>query len=655
MNDDNMNLDLQESDDDLDAQLAALGLFDDLDDDSGGDDESVFDLDAAFGMSETGSGAGDETDLDRQLEMLLMADQTATENFEIKDVSMAGPSQSVYDPEVDGIGMVSYVRGSHDTKSESKSTPIFENVSWATIAVTALLGLVFISVIAVAVLYAAAAIREQQDAIELTEHFVPIELPQNTANNTNTLFINHNIELGEQMFTLTHITAGATGTLFYFAEDIILDDYIFLLYNQAGNLFGRTTFDIERATSGSVLMFESLSSNTLFLTLHIQNRQTHEYIRFEYRFLRPPTFAQPVFYSRRMPVESETELHLSGLTLRHGLFDNATSRIHYSFTSTVGDQGYRINEANNVSLRDALTLPSRLTAEPAYVYFEDFGIFMGSAVFAPVLSLDSTVHAQFHGIQYFYPAPEVDISVTELFNRDQRGVPHSIPTGTMTLNLEAMEQQGFLVILTMHGVDETNQRRRTDAGMRLRIQTENGEIFVQGSANVAPQGTDMLFNLQPHIQDILTVYMDEYSLVIDWVEYEIPQISMPVPLSTTFNTPSIRRVSAELAVHEAFMSLLAYKSGHIESVGLIGLSNEKRNNDNFMSLFAPQNTSLRPMYSAVVVTGDLVTNYDYLSIVEVQWVVGEGNEMQYFHVIFQVVSQSQDGIWSIVDVRVLEG
>jgi hypothetical protein len=51
--------------------------------------------------------------LDSQLEMLLMADQSADAGFEVKDISAALPTQSVYDPEVDGMGSVQYVKGNY--------------------------------------------------------------------------------------------------------------------------------------------------------------------------------------------------------------------------------------------------------------------------------------------------------------------------------------------------------------------------------------------------------------------------------------------------------------------------------------------------------------------------------------------------------------
>jgi len=128
---------------------------------------------------------------------------------------------------------------------------------------------------------------------------------------------------------------------------------------------------------------------------------------------------------------------------------------------------------------------------------------------------------------------------------------------------------------------------------------------------------------------------------------------VPIQLNKFNNLPSARRVSAEMAITESILSLLSYKSGNISINNLVGVSSLVRFNEETMSIFAPTSTQVRPMYNATVVTGDLLNNYDYVAIVEVQWVAGVGADMEYFHGILQVTARSSDAIWSVTEIRLI--
>ncbi|MCL2839689.1 MAG: hypothetical protein FWE05_02865 [Defluviitaleaceae bacterium] len=640
--------------DDLESQLAALGI---LDDDNDDDPFSMLEsMDKSEGTTAEPTTMGDGgLDLDAQLEALLSADQSADEDFEIRDISITPQNQSVYDPEVEDMGVFQYVKGTFKAEGEQTKRGFFEDISpWKMLA-TAGIGILFIFVGVASVIFVTLAIRSQEEAIAAVSHFEPIILPTDVANNANFVFLNQPMYLRGERFTLSRISAGYTGTFFFFDESFNVDDYIILLYNQAHHMYPLTTFATQASEgNGTVLQFGSLGRNTLFLTLHIQCRTSHEFMRFEYRFLSPPTHSAPLYLSRGVNAIALDDF--SGLMIRHATFDNTSSQIHYSFTADPHAAGLRLNprlEENEplVTLGDFFSTINNLTNGMSAVYYEDFDITLGTANFGALLSLDAPMHVNFNDVAFFYPYPDFNVTPQHLFANDQSH-PFSIQTGPYTLNLEAMEQQGTLVVLTLHGLDEGNRRRETIPNMTLRINA-NGRIFdIPGDTRSSERGSDVLFNLAPHLQHIRDVHISNYNLIIHSVEYILPQISIPLQMSPIYNNlPNARRFRAEAATTETFLSLLAYKSSDIAIDGIFGISDVLRHDSEFMGMFSPVYTQYRPMFGARVVTGDMVSNYDYLSVVEIQWVSGFGDSIEYFHAIFQVISRSQDGIWSIVDVQ----
>jgi len=646
--------------DDLESQLAALGMLDGDGDDGGlsallggGDDDDPFAMFEALG--EGGSTASTpvamdgDVDLEDQLAALLAADQSADEEFEIRDISASAPTQTVYDPEVEGMGVLQYVKGTFKAEESTSKGKLFEDVSVWKMLATAGIGVLFILVGAASVIFAVLAIRDQEEAIAAVSHFTPLELPTGTANNANFAFINQPMDMGARRFTLSRISAGATGTFFFFDEHFSPDDYIIFLYNQARHLYPLSTFDINAAPgSGTVLQFGSLSRNTLFLTLHIQCRTSHEYVRFEYRFLSPPAHAPVLYLARGVQVNGD----FPGLMIRHAVFDNTSSQIHYSFTHDPRTAGIRMNPnfgENFVSLNDLFSTINNLTNGMSAVYYEDFDITIGKATFGALLSIDGLMHVNFNNLTFFYPSPSFDVTPRDLLDNNQ-AEPFPVQVGSYTLNLEAMQQQGSLLVLTLHGLDENGLRRETIPDMTIRINAGTRVIFIPGETRSQRRGSDVLFDLAPYLSYIREIPISQYHLLIHSVEFDLPQISIPLQMCPVFNDlPNARRFAAETAVTESFLSLLAYKSGDASIGGIIGVSDAAR--DAFLTKLPVESVSYRPMYNATVVTGDLVSNYDYLSVVEVQWVSGTGSAIEYFHGIFQVTSRSQDGIWSVVDIR----
>jgi len=661
-----MNDDLEKNNDidDLEAQLSALGIFGDDDDGGAPDPFAGFDFgdddDDPFatlgGVSEpapTALSSGDDSgdfDLDKQLEMLLMADQSADESFEVKDISASLPTQSVYDPEVDGMGSVQYVKGSYK-KDEERKEKLFANISPGKMLATAVIGAILIIIGAATAILAHSAVLEQQEQVAAVAHFTPIEIPSGVSNNANIIFVNERAVVGEQPFTLLRICAAYSGTFIYFEEHFNPDDYYILLFNQARNLYSRTTFNIEAAhDEGTVLQFGPLSRNTLFLTLHIQCRTSNEFARFNYRLTAPPIHETPVFINQPINVAGGNS---DRLVIRHAVFDSVSSTIHFSYMPNHQGAGLRFasqSEGLLVALDEIGHRINPLTKEDSMVYFDRFGLVMGSATFGPILSLESNVDVVFNNLVYFYPSPIVEVTPEQLFGNNQRR-PLPVQTGAFTLNLEGMEQQGTNAILTLHGLDENNRRRAVNLDITLRVALENDFIEMPGDVRVSERGSDVIFDMRPYGARLRDVHVSQYSLIIDWVEYEVPSVSVPINVSRFYNLPRIRRYDAELAVTQAFTGLLSYKSGELSRDGLVGLSPELRNSDVLLNgIFAPAEFEGRAMYAASVSTGDLISNYDYLAIVEVLWTAGEGPNLQYYRETFQITARSSDAIWSVTEI-----
>ena len=627
----------------------------DLDSMIDGDD---FDIAAALGLGapapESDAGVAlDEMDLDKQLEMLLQSDQQASENFDLMDIDVGAPAQTVYDPTVDGLGILQYVKGAYAFKDEKPKNGFFDDVTWTRIAATAVLGLSTIGVLAVMTIYAATAIQEEQNAVLALSHFTPISMPENTANSANSIFVNQTAMFRGEPLTLTRITVGGSGTLFFFEEVLDLDEYDIYLHNQARQLFAWNKF-VASPDEGTVLKFGRLHHNTMFLTLTIVCRETGESVSFNYRFLSPPVLTGGVYYS--MPA-SAARVHAdeAGLMVRHARFDNAMSLIHYSIDPSHEGSGLRLAGAPQISMRDMMGAMNLRTHEPALHYFDEFGLYMGVAAFAPATSLDGTAFVTFRDAVYRYVRPSADVDVTpaELFDRNQLEFdPHSMPLGDYTLNLEAMSQQHSLVVLVVHALDARGHRVRVEPRVSLRIEMDDGEYrLVEGEARSSRIGSDILFDLGPHLSAIRLIPLSRYSLQIEYVDFMLEAATVEIPLSTTFGQPSFRRDDAEASILETFTALLSYKSGEISREGVSGLSPEMRGCEELFGIFSTDSLFERPMYAASIATGDLVTNYDYVAVVEAQWVQGRGETLDFFHETFKVRARSSDGIWSVTDVR----
>jgi hypothetical protein len=478
---------------------------------------------------------------------------------------------------------------------------------------------------------------------------------QGIANNANFIQINERLTIGEQNFTLSHISPGFSGTYFYFNESFNPEEYIILLYDQARHLYVRQQFDLRHdAALGTVMRFDPLRQDVAFLTLHIQNKESREYGEFNYRLMSGITFGAPVFLNQPVPLLSDVVVH-SGLRISHAEFNNVESAIFYSFSGDetgVGLRQRRNAEGTFLHMRDNFGGLTVLTSEQAALFFPEQNATVGRATFGPLMSLNSQIDLIFRDLYYVYPNPQVDVALRHLFGRNQ-DEPYTIQMGTFQVHLEAMARQGNLMVLVLHSTNEAGARVTTHMEAQLQVDLGRGRTLSipAGIVNAAPLGTDVVFDLGPHAAALNNVHIDRYSLVFNYVEFGVPELTATIQLSQAAQQPSPRREAAELAIETAILSRLAYMSGEIALSSVIGFAPELLQDEAVMSPFTPRNVRERPMYGATVVAGDFYDNYTFLAVVESEWAIGQGANLQFIRTTHQIVARSHEGIWSIVSDR----
>ena len=638
-----------DSDDDMFASLMGMG---------GGSEEDEFAALEALnsgGMSMGGSG---DMDLDKQLEMLMAADKSATNDFDVDSLMGGRPRQSVHDPSVDGMGMVYYSKPTSDSYLQFEEKPrLFENISFAKIFLTLVVGVLFIGVGTFAAITIGTAVSDHRSTVAQFTHFYPIAFPPSgVANNVHAVFPRDSGYVGNQSFSISRISLGPSGTFVHFDEYFDPDDYIIFMHDQRRHLYVRSQFGFTSdPVTGTVIRFNALEPETLFLTLSIYCRFTDEFLNFYYRFTEPPHSPPTVFVNNIVaPDGGSTE----GLVVRYASFDSGRSMIAYSFPHNPEGVGVRIPEGNeglNISLQMGLASTVRMTNEPAEVDFSDFGLTLGVANFAPVLDLNGRADVIFHDVVFYYPNPVVTVTPAELF-ANERDNFFPIQAGPYILNLSQMGQQdnGNLIILTFHGLRDGAVRIETRPSVILRIDLGDGNYLdIPGETRSIAQGGDVVFNVVPHLNTLRNVHIDYYSLIVDSVEFNVDQVRIPLSLSTNHIMPRGSRLAAERTAYEAMVSLLAYKSGDLTQSDLVGMSSELMNNPEILGIFAPTQATTHPMYGAAVASGDLISNYDYIAIIDVQWVAGEGDSLLYFNEVFKVTARSQNAIWTVVDIQLM--
>jgi uncharacterized membrane protein (DUF485 family) len=599
-------------------------------------------------------------DLDAQLEAMLQADQEASDNYEPMEAKPLVNARSIYDAggiiEESAPGTLVYSKDDGPSAFGRKKGKRRSLLAGLTVRKMLVYNF-YVLLISVGLYFIAGlintAIAEQRNIVAAMAHYIPISLPPtNVANNANFIMIHEKHSLGEQDFSLSHISPGYLGTYFYFMEDFNPDDYAILLYDQERRLYVRQSFDLRHNPAlGTVLRFDPLHFDTSFLTLYIQDLRTREYVEFNYRIIGPITFGAPIFINQPMALLPGGDPR-NGLRISHAEFSNIESAIYYSFTGRFSGVGLRQrdqSENTSVFLRDNIGGIAVLTEPHATSIFPDRDAFIGRATFGPLVSMGCQVSLSFRDLYYVYPYPPVDIPLRHLSGRDQDD-PHVIHLDPFFLNLEAIAQQGHLLILVLHGADNTGYRLPTVVTASLEIDIGRGQTITipAEQVNVSPIGTDVVFNLIHHIGTLRNVHIDRYTLILHSVEFSVPEVSVTIDLAQAVQQPSNRRRTAVMAIEAAFNSRLSYMSGEIGLHSIVGFDWDLLHSE-AMADFAPRSLNERPMYGATVVAGDFYDNYTFLAVVESEWAVGSGRDLQFIRTRHQVIARSHEGIWAVVN------
>ncbi|MCL2187533.1 MAG: hypothetical protein FWC16_10520 [Defluviitaleaceae bacterium] len=661
--------------DEFDEMMQSLGMGSDedepapppLEETDSGDD---FDMSGLEGLDELeallGAGGGDDTtaeptpfgtgdDLDAQLAAALAQDQEAVDDFEALDMAPKVSSRSVYDGGSildDDVPALIYSKDDGKTGGKKKRGKLFAGLTVRKILVAGfILFLIFVGGGAAAVVVAHAVAQERL-VVDAMSHFTPIEIPQNVANNANFIPIHERLVLSCQSFTFSRMSAGYLATYVYFDEVFDPEDYIILLYDQRRRLFVRQQFDLQPdPLLGTILRFDPIIPGVRFLTLHIQNKQTREYGAFNFRLMGQMTFGAPVFLNHPLALVEGGDPN-SGIRISNAAFSNIDSSIYFSFGGEFEGVGLRKRGESNdtmVLLRDNFGGATVFTEQYAIAFFEDSDAWVGRATFGPLLSLHSYVDIVFRDLYYVYEYPPVDIPLRHLSGRNQ-DYPHSMYIGPFILNLEAMAQQGHLLVLVLHGTDTNGQRLPTHVEASLHIDLGRGEYILLPTqqVNVSPRGTDVVFDLMPYIAQLRDVHIDRYTLVLRTAEFGVPEVSVSLNLANAAQQPGTRRENVILSIESAFMSRLAYMSNEIALHSIIGFAPELLHDAEVMRPFAQRNVNERPMYNVTLVAGDFIDNYTFLAVVESEWAKDLGTDTQFLRTMHRVIARSSEGIWSIV-------
>jgi hypothetical protein len=604
----------------------------------------------------------DELDLDSQIEQMLRAEANADDIF--NDVTrMEGLVQdkAIYDGDLsnddeNGASWSSYGKKSVKIKaatlmsaSDKAAMPVYQACIIGVIAVALILGMGYTAIVT------AGTILDRREEAALISHYTSIVQPVNVPNNANFIFINEHAELSGRPFTLSKISAGSTGTYFYFNQNFDPDEYAIALYDQTQTLFQRSHFDMAGSTEdGTILKFDRLNTTTIFLNLFIQDIRTQEAVTFFYRFEELPTMVPSIYLNE--PV-SLFESGGMDFYIDHARFDNAGSEIFYRFNSDGGTGEIRFGESNDsrsfMQVTEGIHPLPGMTVNPAEARFDEQGVILGKLNLAPVRNLRSNLEITLSDLFYRFPMPRREIDMAALFaRRPEEQVFH---VRGHQLALEGMAMQGDYIVLVLHGRDGENNRLETRIDATLTVKTADGAVTLAGENLSGSGGTDVLFDLLPYRTQLFGIPLSQYRLTIHAVEYKIPRFTVNLDLSNHMSTPERRLEAAERVILDAFVSRLRYKSNEIPRGEITGFSDDVLSNRALMRQYTPTGAEAAPMYAAHIVSSMLMPDNTLIAVVEDEWIVGIGSgEMSHLRQTHKVVAErTAGGTWLVVRDEVI--
>jgi hypothetical protein len=605
-----------------------------------------------------------EIDIDDQIAQLMAADSNAGQGFQARNMGDLVQDKAIYDGELtneDGdtiITWATYAGKAAAAKNRRRfATNLYKGLSAMPgyqMGIVAALVVVIVLSLGYTVIASANTIMDKRIDLVRVEHYSVITQPVNVPNHTNFIFVNEYTELSGQPLTLTKISAGSTGTFFYFNETFDPLQYAIILFDQAHQLFYRSHFDLSgEMTSGTVLKFDGLNETTIFLNLFIKDIHTMESVMFCYRFNQFPAFATPVYYNDPIEILEESGMELR---INHAVFDNASSQIHYSFNSTGGTGELRFGDYTNSSFMQASEGVHPLvgmTVNPAEARFDRQNTVLGVLNLAPVRRLTSNIEITLNGLYYRFNMHQYEIDMPALFAR--RPEEQVFRVKDHQLVLEGIAMQGNNIVLVLYGKDDSDKRVETRIDATLTIQTSDGVIVLEGVNYAGSEGCDVLFDITPYRRRLSGIPLSQYRLNIQAVEFKIPPFTVNLDLNQCYESPTRSMELAERHVWESFYTRLQYKSYEITRAEVTGFSNEIMNDRSLMRFYTPVGAETVPMYATHIITGMITPDgNNYIAIVEDEWVSGEGGDMIYMRHTHQVImARTTGGGWVIVSDIIL--
>jgi hypothetical protein len=209
------------------------------------------------------------------------------------------------------------------------------------------------------------------------------------------------------------------------------------------------------------------------------------------------------------------------------------------------------------------------------------------------------------------------------------------------------------VILVLHSEDPEGERIETIVDAELTVETDGGPLKLAGQCLHNEEGTDVLFDLADHWDDVKNVPLDGYAVELKSVEYTVPPQSVTIDLSKAKNQPDIRTTSAATAVYKAFLTRLSYKSLETNANAVRGFANRILNDRGVMRFYIPAELISKPIYSAKVVSGALLDRNTFACAVEEEWFDGSGADMVYYRQTHKAVAEYMGGQWIVTEDEVV--
>jgi len=647
---------------DIDALLAALG--------SGDDTEALSGTNPLLEDELKSAEPGNEADPDDVLQHMIDMDQKADADFIPQDMGAASQVKDGiewtnlrFDPDADPslidesarAAAMAAVGGRRRLKIKKKIVRL-NRLSHMSMMRFMTVSVVILVIILGSGFWAAASIRRVYAArIEeaMTQaRFIQLVQPENVANYSHFVNLNEVASVDGREFFLRRISFGQHGTHIHFADIFDPGDYIFVLFDQDGNLFMRLTQDFEYGLPrqrGTTLQFGPLLPTTREITLHIQGQ--NEAQAFYFILENGPEFPAAVYVNNPVPLVEGIE---DRFLIVDAVFSNTGSEIVYMIRHDParGSMTYR---REDIRMREGGRNPAANRLMSVHYDFPEHNRTLGRITFGPVRNLDMGVSLNFMDLFTSYPMPNRFLDLPALF-RNSPEYEQVIPVGGYHLVLERMGIQGPFVIVVLHAHDENGRRVQTELVATLVIETSDGPVVIEGQNFFSERyvGTDLFFDTRAH--EVSVIRAGDLQLEIEAIEIHLDEARVSFYLDEQDMQPASRRVDAERDIEGAFVSRLAYRAGILAFEGIRGFSADVLDNRAVMRHYSPVTVPMgetRAMFDARVVAGAFVEDNVFLAVVEEEWMLEDEGVFSVIRDIHRVTARLTEGRWVVTGNHVI--